>query len=610
MSGGDAERELDHGAADESLDQPHSVAFGRYELIATLGRGGMADVYLAVARGPMGFNKLVVLKRLRRSPGDEDAIVTMFLDEARLAARLNHANVVHTYEVGAYRGAYFIAMEYLEGQSLQRILRDRSRMKADFAPTMAARIISDALAGLHHAHELTDYDGSPLTIIHRDISPHNIFVTYEGQSKIVDFGIAKAASTTTQTDAGVVKGKTAYMAPEQALGLPLDRRADIFPMGIVLWEMLTMQRLMVAESSAGSLHKLLNVPIPRVSSAVPNIDPRLDAIVAKALERDVDKRYATARDMRNDLEEYIAAAGPVSHDEVGALVTSMFAKVREEVKQRIQREMRSAAGSMTTDELARISLESTETGESVGAGAFAHEVSTPLPDVPSLPVAPLPKVKPLRMPPADLFPSLPSIEPPPLKPRERAWRGTVIFLGSLCVLAALAARFPEYVPFRSSHAHDAATTNAADVPRADDGAGALPSASPVPTAAPALLAVAPSAEAAAAVAIVPPAPLAEVDASTTKPPWHRPMPSHTVATVLAPSTEPPAEAPGFLTFDSFPWTRVSEGSRVLGTTPLVRIALASGTHTLSLENPEQHLTQTVTVTIKPNETVVKRLALK
>ncbi|MDB4940788.1 MAG: serine/threonine protein kinase, partial [Labilithrix sp.] len=221
-----------------------TTAFGKYQLFASLGRGGMADVFLAVARGQMGFNKLAVVKRLRQALAEEAAFRTMFLDEARLAARLSHPNIVHTYEVGEQDGVYFIAMEYLEGQSLNKVMKEALRRKDGLEPEVSARIIADALGGLGYAHGLADYDGRPLGIIHRDVSPHNIFVTYDGHTKLVDFGIAKAALSSTETEVGVLKGKVAYMSPEQAMGGRIDQRADIFAMGIVLWELLARQRLM------------------------------------------------------------------------------------------------------------------------------------------------------------------------------------------------------------------------------------------------------------------------------------------------------------------------------------------------------------------------------
>ena len=226
------------------------ASFGKYRLIAELGHGGMADVFLAVQAGPAGsnFRKLSVIKRLRQNLVEEPEFVEMLIDEARIAARLNHPNVVQTNEVGEFGTQYFIAMEYLDGQPLHRIQRrSAQRVKDGKPPALRPEhqivILMDALAGLHHAHELADYDGSPLQIVHRDVTPQNIFVTYEGQVKVVDFGIAKAAGRASETRQGVVKGKIRYMAPEQAIGGTVDCRADTFAMGILLWEVVTGQRL-------------------------------------------------------------------------------------------------------------------------------------------------------------------------------------------------------------------------------------------------------------------------------------------------------------------------------------------------------------------------------
>jgi serine/threonine-protein kinase len=205
----------------------------------------MAQVFLAISRGLGGFSKLIVIKRLE---SDEQPLRDMFLDEARIAARLNHPNVIDTYEVAQDNASYFIAMEYLDGQPLNKIIRHMRDAQRMIEPRMSARIVADALAGLHYAHELSDYDGQPLNVVHRDVSPHNLFVTYDGQVKIFDFGVAKAESQLAlTTQVGVLKGKIAYMAPEQANGLDVDRRADIFAVGLVLWELLTLQRLMARD---------------------------------------------------------------------------------------------------------------------------------------------------------------------------------------------------------------------------------------------------------------------------------------------------------------------------------------------------------------------------
>src|SRR6476659_1558183 len=284
--------------SEAKIESTGTTAFGKYQLFASLGRGGMADVFLSVARGQMGFNKLAVIKRLRQALAEEPSFRNMFLDEARLAARLSHPNIVHTYEVGEQNGVYFIAMEYLEGQSLNKVLKEALRRKEGIEPELGARIIADALGGLAYAHALADYDGRPLGIIHRDVSPHNIFVTYDGHTKVVDFGIAKAALSSTETEVGVLKGKVAYMSPEQAMGGRIDQRADLFAMGIVLWELIARQRLMTGDNAANTLHRLMNEPIPRLSAAVPGIDPNLEMIVMRALEKDPALRWQSGQEMR------------------------------------------------------------------------------------------------------------------------------------------------------------------------------------------------------------------------------------------------------------------------------------------------------------------------
>src|SRR5689334_3257328 len=189
-------------------------SLGKYRLIAELGHGGMAEVYLAVVRGPAGFNKLVVVKQIRPQLAEDPEFLAMFLDEARLAARLSHPNVVQTNEVGQEGERHFLAMEYLDGQPLSRI-NQRLGPKGGLPLVMHLRVIADLLGGLHYAHELSDYDGTPLGVVHRDVTPHNIFITYDGVVKVVDFGIAKARDALTLTKVGIIKGKIAYMAPEQ-----------------------------------------------------------------------------------------------------------------------------------------------------------------------------------------------------------------------------------------------------------------------------------------------------------------------------------------------------------------------------------------------------------
>jgi tRNA A-37 threonylcarbamoyl transferase component Bud32 len=311
-------------------DLTGSHDFEKYKLITALGEGGMAEVFLAVQHGPLATNRLVVIKRLRHPMADDPEAVAMFLDEARLASRLRHPNVVHTCDVGEHQGAYFLAMEYLEGVPLSALIEPP-------APEMlVARMVADALAGLHHAHTARDLHGAPLGIVHRDVSPQNVFVTYEGITKIVDFGIAKARTNTTRTKTGIIKGKLSYMAPEQAEGADVDARTDVYGMGIVLWELLAGQRLR-AGLTMRTIYRVLGQEAPRVSTARPTVDPRLDAIVACALERDPARRFQTADAMRKELEDVISASGQrAAVADLSALLEERFGARREAFRERVE----------------------------------------------------------------------------------------------------------------------------------------------------------------------------------------------------------------------------------------------------------------------------------
>jgi len=301
----------------------------------------MAEVYLAVARGPAGFNKLLVLKQLTPSLVSETDFLAMFLDEARLAARLNHTNIVQTNEVGQDGDKYFIAMEYLDGQPLVRIFR-RSP-PAGLPVAIALRIVADACTGLHYAHTMTDYDGSPLSIVHRDVSPHNLFITYGGHVKIVDFGIAKAASRTTETETGLLKGKIAYMSPEHIRGDDVDARSDIFSLGVVLFEAVTRQRLWGRRvADIDILRRLINGDVPSSPRAVaPDVPEEVDRICRRALASDRNDRYANAREMQEDIEATLGRLGlRATERDVGDYVAQLFAEERQTVAAVIDKQLR------------------------------------------------------------------------------------------------------------------------------------------------------------------------------------------------------------------------------------------------------------------------------
>lgn len=318
-----------------SVSQPGpSYRVGRYDLIAGVGRGGMADVYLAVsAEGEAGrFQKLLVLKLLRGELTEEPEFVQMFLDEARLAARLSHPNVVQTLEVGISAGRHFLAMEYVEGQPLNRVMK-RLGGHPEFDASAQLTIMLRALAGLEYAHELLDYDGTPLGVVHRDVSPGNILIGYDGHVRITDFGIAKANDSSSQTRVGMFKGKAAYIAPEQMSGGKVDQRADIYSAGVVLWELLTGRRMWGSASQTEILTRVSKGDIPPVNQGSPELPSELNRICMKALGHRAGDRYASVREFAADIEGFMRRElEPKNERELGALIAQAFREDRERLR--------------------------------------------------------------------------------------------------------------------------------------------------------------------------------------------------------------------------------------------------------------------------------------
>ncbi len=282
------------------------VKLGRYELITQIGQGGMAEVQLAIQRGPAGFEKLVVVKLVHGHLATQKTFVDMLLDEARVAALVKHPNVVDIYDLGEVEGRYFIAMEYLEGEPLLAVLRaGREGKRLD--PLSTARLIADTAEGLDAAHELRSMAGDPIELVHHDVSLGNIVVLYNGQVKLVDFGVAKANMTT--AGPSKIQGKFAYMAPEKLTGGAGDRRSDIWSLGVVLWEALTLRRLFKGGNDADTLKQVLEQKIPEPSAVNGDVLAELDPIVMKALEREPETRYATAKALAQDLEEVLRKQG-------------------------------------------------------------------------------------------------------------------------------------------------------------------------------------------------------------------------------------------------------------------------------------------------------------
>jgi eukaryotic-like serine/threonine-protein kinase len=294
--------------------EPMVTQYGKYVLLKRLALGGMAEIFLARQSGAAGFQKLVVLKRILPQFSSESSFVEMFLDEGRLGATLTHPNIVQIYDLGEAEGAYFIAMEFVAGQDLYMISRKALERGPPVPPAIAARIVANMAEGLHCAHTAKDFKGNALNIVHRDVSPSNVIVSYDGAVKLLDFGIAKAESQTTKTQGGTLKGKYSYMSPEQIRGEPLDGRSDVFALGIVLYESITGRRLYKGSSELSIINAVLNGDVRAPSSLVPEIPSELDSICLKALEKNIKKRYASAQEMQLELERFLASqsAGPAS----------------------------------------------------------------------------------------------------------------------------------------------------------------------------------------------------------------------------------------------------------------------------------------------------------
>lgn len=580
-------------------------AFGKYTLIAKIGHGGMAEVFLAANRGPAGFTKLAVLKRLHPHLEEDENLVGMFLDEARLAARLNHPHVVQTYEVGHAEGLHYLAMEYLEGQSLARVLRHARNFEQPLPLAVGVRLFVDVLDGLQYAHTLRDFDGTPLNVVHRDISPGNIYVTYEGQVKVLDFGIAKAGTQLNETRAGQVKGKFAYIAPEQARPGRHDHRADLWSLGVVMWEAFAGRRLFKGESEVLTLHNTLNSQV--ISLDENSVPPALAAIVDRSLQRDPDQRYQSAREMREDLENFMHDAGlRASRSDIGVFVMDLFERERDEQRRVLKAYM---TGEMEGEALAPVQ---TSTGSFSGVKGVSESL---LPPVQSG-----------------------EIEEPG---RSGRWLVALILLFSAALGGLLAAMFakdgspptgdlgePTGVAGPLGEFEEPGTLGGvAEGPSegssddsAEEGSEAL-GVAVNPAAAPDEEAIGRP---------VDPVPEEPIDEATMG------AEERTASTSMRRSSQmrrrqprnPPAEAPaetmveaaqmeaapaaafGFLILDTVPWSQVSLDGRSLGTTPILRERLPAGPHTLLLVNPERGLRQRYRVTIRPGETTRRRVGLE
>ncbi len=306
------------------------LAFGRYQLVMEMARGGMATLYLARLQELAQFEKLLVIKKVHDHLAKEEAFINMFMDEARITALINHTNVASVFDMGEEKGANYLAMEYVHGHNLLEILRSSTRLKGVLTWPLAARIIAEAAAGLHAAHELKSTDGTRLHVVHRDVSPSNILVSYGGQVKVVDFGIALAAQRMTTTTTGTLKGKAAYMSPEQVSNGLVTHQSDIFSLGIVLFESVTGRRLFKGNSAASSVKRVCEAQVPRPRILNPDLPVELEQIILKALASDPADRFATASAFEQALEQVLSSVGmPMGRAQLAGLMDHLFHDLRK-----------------------------------------------------------------------------------------------------------------------------------------------------------------------------------------------------------------------------------------------------------------------------------------
>lgn len=413
----------------ESLLQ--QTTLGKYRLIASLARGGMARVYLALMAGPADFHKLLVLKVLREGllAGSDDG-VNMFLNEARLAARLVHPNLIHTYEVGEVEGRYYLAMEYVEGQTYRALI---FRASPDGLPLAEhLRILSEVARGLHHLHEQTDFDGRPLGAVHRDVSPQNILISYDGQVKVLDFGIAKTADAAHWTRINAIKGKIDYIAPEQLRGDEVDRRTDVFALGVLLYEALSGRRFAGGSglSEVTKAHARLSAGEPRLAGIAPHQPAALIAIAERALAMDPAERFPDARSFGEAIDAYVAQTGlAASAPTLAAEMSAHFAADRQKLRLLVEQQVENARQDRFVD-----------LGAS-GTGELPHvEHRDPSSSTFPYPVNRLPRLS------LSSFPPPPVVrEPPPERLRAPPW--SIVIL-SMALAATIAWRTaPQATPF-------------------------------------------------------------------------------------------------------------------------------------------------------------------
>jgi serine/threonine protein kinase len=626
-------------------------SFGKYTLVAKLATGGMAEIFLARLVGAAGFEKLVCIKRILPHLAKDQVLVQMFLAEARIAAQISHPNVCQVFELGDIDGRYFIAMEYLEGVPFS-CFRRRDLYPTHPDPRLVAGLGMQACEGLHHAHQLKRPDGSLLEVVHRDVSSNNLFATVDGVVKVLDFGIAKVQDASVRTTTGSVKGTYAYMAPEQLRGEPVDRRTDVFACGIVLWELFARRHLFKRDTDFLTFQAITTDPIPEVAELRPDVPPELSWAIARALSRDREERFPTARAFGEALAESVQSiGGPLGAAAIADEIARAF-EVRMRDQQALIRIAREGGALDLDDELGPAIGHGTVPVTTPVSFASSHGAATEMerpsqPSRPSRPSRQMPVERPSR--PSRQMPAArPSrqmvVEPPPAPepdPTSGAWQAPParqteyvraaapgrswlpIVLLVLIALVGLGTAGYFYLQARLKEVATAQraaapppTTIAMPVTKAD---GTAPAAAPSPSepAAPAATAAPAAAGSASAAAGSASAPTDTAAPTVTTP---APPPTPTFPTTRsdtrppsgAPKKDPIREAPkaggppGFITIDSTPmYSTIFIDGKSYGETPLVRISLPSGKHAVRAVSPSG-TSRTMTIAIEPGKVAPTR----
>jgi serine/threonine-protein kinase len=560
---------------------------GRYRMLSRIALGGMAEIWLALQQGLKGFERVVVVKRISEALSADESFVEMFLDEARIAAQLNHPNIVQIYELGEHKGAYYIAMEYLHGEDLAAVVRASVNARVPVSPEFAARVVASAAEGLASAHARMGLDGKPLNVVHRDVSPQNIFITYDGIVKVLDFGVAKARIRANTTQGGQLKGKFSYMSPEQARGAPVDARADVWGLGVVLFEAATHTRLFEGKEEQLAVREaVLYEPIPSARARNSLIPSELDAIISCALERDPNVRTPSAETLQADLESWLK--GRKDAPNTAALSATMHELFGDRIAKKTQLVESVRVGEVRLAQLPVV---------------LRPPVDRSMPDGPITRTIRSTKGKLAMFTAALLASFVVSAIGFYAVPRTTAVLKVTSAAGGALVLldGEEAGGVPLTLPDVEPGPHEVVLEvdgRRSDVTRFTVQAGetlALQLTAPPAEGPPSEVA-----EPAGVIDVEPPSEAAEPVEAPGLPFAERPQ-KRPVRVRRAPK--------GKLSLETVPWTQVSFGGRVLGDTPLLERQLPAGRHVLKLSNPERGITTSIEVEISAGQTTVMKLKL-